>query len=527
MIPLATAVEHQLREYINHDAPFGPIKAEDIDPCHHHAHYLLFEQNNSLYAEISRNPKIIIGRKGSGKTAYLTSVYLDEKYSFIVNINTADIFIKVIEYIDSMLPQSVVFSEKVSDFWKTVIEISVMATLIEQDSNAYSQLPYVREYLAQIEVLGLSSADEIVWRVVNFLRNSLKDRRIGIIAEALSIVSEHSFEQCKHIMYEYLYRTQQKVVILIDTLDEYKPNPKIGDVIAGLLKCVGTFNSKQHCADIRLCVPAELYHLFSDASSNPTKDFSSKVILHWHPRELILLASSRFQLYLRLYYPALYDKYIINNYNDFDQSLSLLQRFMPIEVLNGLNFEENTLVYLLRHTQLLPRHFLLILNNVFRQTVRSLERPKVNREAVVKGVAASESLLTDEIFTSYKHVHRNAKGIVERCVPELPFHFSVSKLDEVFNEVVRTIFDDDIHTFIRMLIEIGIIGKHIRSEDSYHETLFEYAVSNQLHFSLNDTFCIHPLFLNKFSASYRNEDYMTVYPKGTNPFTDEDYRLMR
>ncbi|MEM9806270.1 MAG: hypothetical protein AAF959_13405 [Cyanobacteria bacterium P01_D01_bin.56] len=454
----------------------------------------------------------------------MTSAYLDKEYDFVVNINTADTFIKVIECIDDMLPATI-FPEKVAELWKTIIEISMMVTLIEQDELAYIQLSQVRDYLAKIGVLGLVTPDAIVWKVVNFIR-ALDGHNVSIIAEALSLMSDTSFEKCREDVYQYLNYTSKKVVVLIDSLDEYKLNAEVTGSIAGLLKCVGTFNSRQHCADIRLCIPAELYHVFSSASSNPAKDFSSEVLLHWHPRELIVLACRRFQLYLHLYYPYYYETYANRDYIQFDQSLGILEEFIPSEISNGLNFTERTIVYLLRHTQLLPRHLLLILNSVFRHKRYSTGRPKVNRDDIVKGVAASESLLTDEIFTSYKHVYRNAKRFMERCIPELPFRFEHSMLAEVFEKVVKDIYDDDIHAFTRMLIEIGILGKYIRSEGGYHEALFEYTVSNQLHFSLTDSFCIHPLFLNKFSAGYDASDHVTVYPYGTNPYTDEDYRLM-
>ena len=527
MFYLSEKSKKRLREYINNDKPFGPIKAEDINPNHTDVHHFLFEQHNRLYFEISQNPKIIIGRKGAGKTAYLTSVYLDEKYDFIVKINTADIFVKVIDYINNMLPTSV-FSEKVADLWITIIEISIMVSILEKDEMAFSRLPEVRDYLAKIGVWGLSSPDEIVWKVVNFMRDNLKDKHIGIIAEALSSISDTTFQKCRSLVYKHLVESEKKVVVLIDTLDEFKLNTaEVSDAIAGLLKCVGVFNSKQHSADIRLCIPSELYHIFTSLSSNPAKDFESQFILHWHPRELIILASRRFQLYLQLHYPYYYEKYVSEDCDQFEPALNILEKFMPSNILNGLNFNEKTIVYLLRHTQLNPRQFLLILNNVFKHRRHSRERPKVSRDDIVKGVAASESLLTEEIFTSYKHVYKNAKSVVERCIPELPFRFDYLALGEVFEKVGKNVFgNNDMHEFTRMLIEVGIIGKHMRSKGPYHEALFEYTVSNQLHCSSSESLCIHPLFLNKFSARYNADDNVTVYPFGTDPYTTNDYRLM-
>ncbi len=74
----------------------------------------------------------------------MTSAYLDKEYDFVVNINTADTFFKVIECIDDMLPATI-FPEKVAELWKTIIEISMMVTLIEQDELAYKLLSQVRD----------------------------------------------------------------------------------------------------------------------------------------------------------------------------------------------------------------------------------------------------------------------------------------------------------------------------------------------------------------------------------------------
>lgn len=525
-------LEHRLRDYINHDKPFGPIKAEDINTRDLEINNLLFDQHNQLYDLIAQNPKIIIGRKGSGKTAYLKSVYISNKYNFITNINTADTFVKIIECISEMLPAAV-FSEKVADLWQAIIEISIMATVLQEDEVASYSLPDVREYLIKIGVWNLSSADEVVWRVVNFIRDNIgKTTSLGIVAEALAQVhdmtSNTSHSRCRSLFFEYLLRSGQRAVVLIDTLDEYNlETDEVSDAIAGLLKCVGSFNTEQHSADIRLCIPSELYHVFVRASSNPAKDFESQVLLHWHPRELILLASQRFQLYLRLYYPNYYEHFKDKNLDQFENALELLETFMPTEVTNGLKFSESTIVYFLRHTQLTPRHFLLILNNVFKHRKQAQGRPRVKRDDIVKGVAASEALLTEEIFASYKHVYKHAKSVAERCIPELPFLFHYSKMNEVFEQIGKNVFaQGDIYEFKRMLIEMGIIGKFRKSEGHYHEALFEYTVSNQLHSSLDDSFCCHPLFLNKFSSKYGESDGMTVYPIGIDPYTDDDYRLV-
>ena len=301
---------------------------------------------------------------------------------------------------------------------------------------------------------------------------------------------------------------------------------------------MGEFNTAgQLSVDIRLCIPTEVYHQFLAVSTNPAKDFEREIVLQWLPKELTFLASRRFQLYLRLYYPQYHDNLMdrglieeinkeMNGYN----SLKILNEFMPKKIKNGLGFYEESIIYLLRHTQLNPRHTLLILNNIFgRERKTSMDKPIVSRNDIVKGVAASERILTAEIFRSFAHVYPNAREIVERCIPELGFRFEYSSLENVFNRIGKNIYQgNDIHGFVRLLLEMGIIGKNVESKhprEHYYEALYEYIVSNKLNYSTSDRFCIHPLFLKEFSARRRPKDQMTVYPFGISPEIEEDYAL--
>ena len=65
-----------IRPYITKDEPFGPIDSGDIDSSDLKALLMLFEKHNLIYKNLHSRPSIIIGRRGSGKTYYLRSVFL-------------------------------------------------------------------------------------------------------------------------------------------------------------------------------------------------------------------------------------------------------------------------------------------------------------------------------------------------------------------------------------------------------------------------------------------------------------------
>ncbi len=78
-----------MKPYITKDEPFGPIDSTDIDLRDISALEKLFEQHNRIYKHLHQRPSIIMGRKGSGKTSYLRTVFFDKKYDYFTEIRTA------------------------------------------------------------------------------------------------------------------------------------------------------------------------------------------------------------------------------------------------------------------------------------------------------------------------------------------------------------------------------------------------------------------------------------------------------
>ena len=66
---------NNVSHYITKDEPFGPIDSGDIDSSDLKALMMLFEKHNWIYKNLYSRPSIIIGRRGSGKTYYLRSVF--------------------------------------------------------------------------------------------------------------------------------------------------------------------------------------------------------------------------------------------------------------------------------------------------------------------------------------------------------------------------------------------------------------------------------------------------------------------
>jgi len=514
-----------LAQYLNEAQPFGPIDASTIHVEHNEALRVFFDQHNRIYGALRRRPSIIMGRRGSGKTSYLHSVYLDADYSHVIELQCSKVFGNVIRQIEGRLPGGC-FAEAVADLWEILFWCALFARLAQHYGSEHALAP-VRDYLAKIGVRGQRNADEVLWTVVDTISERIGNRSVGVIAEILRKTAGTSFDEAKEAVTGFMQKARLRAILLLDSLDTFSLNVEsVAHTLKGLLKCVGQFNRPGNVMDVRFCLPAELYHGFMDISANPLKDFSNTLTLRWHARELVSIATHRLALFLRIHHPDYYHKVRHLDPDDYEEGIELFYRIFPRTVRNAMGIEEQTLPYVLRHTQLLPRHLLMYLNTIYRIGSRNGQNPTpfISEQAVRAGIEAKEEQLCAEIFSAYGLIHPFARRVCERCVPELPFRFKQGKLHEVFNrQGKRAIGGNDYVDFKRMLIEIGALGRVLDETDLYVHGLFEYTVPHRLVTSSDDELCFHPVFLKVFSARRpdRNEVKKTIYPYGTDVNTED------
>lgn len=107
------------------------------------------------------------------------------------------------------------------------------------------------------------------------------------------------------------------------------------------------------------------------------------------------------------------------------------------------------------------------------------------------------------------------------CIPELDHHFSLGDLQRVFNRHGKKFFENgDFFDFKRMLVEIGAIGRFFEETEQYYKARFEYTAANELITSVDDTYCLHPLFSGVYGNGRKAKP---VYPYGAS-LEDDDYR---
>jgi hypothetical protein len=510
-----------IRPYITQDEPFGPIDSGDIDSSDLKALLMLFEKHNWIYKNLHSRPSIIIGRRGSGKTYYLRSVFFDQQYNYYVEIRTPHVVGQVARAIQK-LSTEVVFSEMVAELWDTILWIAVFLEIRKHDVLHPDTLNVIDGYLDKMRVRPTDTVEDALRNIAEMLEELLnKSSASG--ADLLWGADRINLDDARNAVLKNLKDSKKRFAILMDSLDDFKLNiESVSDSLQGLLKIVGSMNKPRDVVDIRFCLPSELYPRFMELSSNPNKDFRHVLKLQWNASELILIGAQRLMFYLALNHQELYKKFIHLDLTKRADALSLFSAVLPEKITNHVGYSEETISYILRHTQLLPRHFIILLNSIFKDN--RVNRFPINEERIVSGIQQVEEAMVGEIFVAFNLIYPTAKATCRRCLPELGHKFTMGDLHRVFTRYGKAVFgSDNLFEFQRMLLEIGAIGRVIpgKERDLYIKGNFEYTVSSQLSLSQDDELCVHPLFSGIYRGSGKQE--RPVYPYGS-VLEDEDYR---
>jgi len=519
-------MENVLKQYVKHSAPFGPIDAGLIEVAHKAVLKDLFDPQNKIYDALRLNPSIIIGRRGSGKTAYLHSIFIDHEFGIVQEIKTSKLFSRIVATIEKNTP-SFVLTEDVSDLWNDLFYFAVMSEVAHRYGGESRELKLIDDYVTKNSLRSEDSVESFLWKVVHSLSKKSGQHLVGAVAELVKDVTGISFEAAKQKTIDVLKGKNERAILLLDSLEQYPTAiQSVANAMSGLLMCIGQFNERNDRVNVRLCLPAELYHVFLDlVSANPMKDLEKPLTLHWIAGELLSIAAHRLSLYLKLYFPDEITGPKPIDLSKRDHVQEFLLNYLPAHITNRLGVTEGTVAYILRHTQLQPRHLLLYLNAIFakQRKLDESDYPRITEAAVKEAISESEHRLCQEVFSGYRTLYPTARTVCEVCIPELPLRFSHSALQRVFTHGGKKASGfTDFWDFRRLLIETGVVGRAVDETDRYIVGRFEYTEPHKLVVSTEDNLCLHPVFAEVFNFK-RQTGKKTIYPYGCDP-DGEDHR---
>ena len=204
---------------------------------------------------------------------------------------------------------------------------------------------------------------------------------------------------------------------------------------------------------------------------------------------------------------------------DFSQRAELKKCYsliMPDKVVNLLCREEAALAYIVRHTQLLPREFLMFFDAAVRRSHEKTGSWRyIDPLEIVRAVEAEEPELAKQILTPYRTLFPELLSALRRVLPELPPICTLSDLDRLrprFGRRVELETDDPWET----LFQIGVIGyideRPSFSNEKYEYGRFHFNSVRPITFANGRKYCVHPIFSGSYNLIRNDPQMKFVYP---------------
>jgi len=223
----------------------------------------------------------------------------------------------------------------------------------------------------------------------------------------------------------------------------------------------------------------------------------------------------------------------LSKLNDKKQCENFLSTFFPKTIRSSAGVDENPIAYVLRHTQLIPRHIIVILNQVHNEQKQNGQNGKLiySESALKNGVERKINEITEDIIIGYREKYPNLQQILEVIIPNLPLHFEGSDMDSQYPRHVKVLhkrhpkiieYAIDATSLLRTLLDVGIVGRAIgdaKESEMYIKAEFSYTIPSRDvgYSSEKDRFCFHPVFAKRFRCIYDPAIHKPVYPIGTDP----------
>ncbi|MDN5853479.1 MAG: hypothetical protein L0K86_11665, partial [Actinomycetia bacterium] len=341
-----------------------------------------------------------------------------------------------------------------------------------------------------------------------------------------------TFARVREALADVMASRKAQILVVMETLEDlhYRLG-ELREVLQGLFNAAGVASSRirnRQPFELRLCMPSEIWDQIHELSTNVEKDFGGEQLtIYWTASELVHLAATRYRLYLRTHHPDRYE-HLVAKVGD-ERAAALLRAALPTTVTNGLGGTEDPVAYLLRHTQLLPRHLIELLNRVFTAPVPGSTPWAVTEEAMLAGTRAAEELIVKGILAAHQTAYPFATDALKRLANRLGVCFPANRLHAVFNqEGIAKATGMSYRECEDMLVRMGILGLRVGTTHRYHVAQFQYTFASNLNpRGGDDDLCFHPLFIRllldrSFDALRRSGERAT-YPFGCD-IGEDDYR---
>jgi hypothetical protein len=524
-----------LARYINRATPLGPIDTDMIR--HSDVERKLFDPHYTSFDRLlSRDLNVITGRRGSGKTALLNCYKFRRSLNGGVSAKSQSATFDLLDYqFVFSTPTHTAFEalqldvmgasggvrpiESVVADWEQLIGDYMLTQIATELAALNSQyLGVIHAYLARPETLQRLEANEAVWGVRTLQRASLWP-----FSKKKTVDVEPPSRSDALVAANKLLRTaNHRALFLLDSMDEYQVGDRTADrTVGALIRFVRQFNADYEQMAVKIGLPSEIFPEIQRACANPLKDMVRFDHITWSSMELARIAAHRYRLFLQMYDEDGYSRY---GSLDFDRR-GVVRRFwsgmFDAEVRNEYGEAEHPITYILRHTQLLPRQMIAILEYVVKEShARTGGYRELNNELVGEAIAKNEAVLVTEIFSAYRYVFANAEQLCRALLGNFSTVFSYDELENKWRQARRPVYSTepgsnmDFINITDMMLRIGVIGVVEKAPTSkYIEGVFSYNQLMPPNIGQGHALCVHPIFSRHFRCA-PNKHGKAVLPYG-------------
>ena len=532
---MASPTTEEMKQLINPGSPFGPASADEFSADRGLAQALYNPRNGIDEALRDRSPVFLIGRRGSGKTAVLNATYPEGELD--VKLDTSSLVSGVAKTIEALrLPVARSYAELVVPIWRAAYLAALSARVWSDYCHlTASDCPLAFRFgeygRKSIQGYGTDASMRFLHAVRQQAPSDFDS--VDLMLDNTTVNGVALWEAREDLL-RAARRNGCQAMISMDSVDQYSSFLYSGGSV--MTRDAFSVQSLWQAASetrrrtdlgygVRVSFPAELWFHYSKLSTNPLKDFDNSMLLHWSGSEIIRLAAGRLEKFLSIWYPKL-----VEGRSNSGVPLSpnryaayVLGLYLPATVTNGGGSTEPTISYLLRHTQLLPRHAILLLNTIFKD--HDFASGQVTNRTIVEAVKIAESIIADGVIDAYDVPHPDLKDVLETLLPGLPIRIEAT---EILTKLRKNPVGMNADEALQMLIEVGAIGRVLSVDRIYATADFEYRNPSRMYIAEQDVLCVHPIFTEKFRTEYVSDAgrYKPILPIGSDGNSDDSGRSL-
>ncbi len=516
--------------------PFGPPDTEHLLQNQRTFQQLYCSATTTHRQAAFERPAFIVGRKGAGKTAFLIGSNLNDDTD-VVAVRSRTVFTLVKELSTRWRDrQGILVADNLVFVWQSLLlhaaALGFLKVARPQDAPAVAAID---QYLRPI-LDGDGGADQeaLLSAVARRIERDIEAGTAAADGQPTPngvIAPQPSTAALLPLLRAALERRTRRMCVVIDNLEDlHQQVHELSPVLRGLFRLVTRMTDPTDRVDIpfpvQFAFPSELVHLLREITVNPEKDFRHRLVIKWTASELIALAGARLAQSLATNFTSDGLPPDVRRMMSADPDPdALLRRFLPERAIrNGLGSIEDPVGYLMRHTQLLPRHLIQLLNEVFSPMIREAGARRCTERELVLGIRRAEEIIRQGILASYSTDYPEFSIALDELQNRLGLQFDLSLLHETYNRAsIRKKTAMDYDEFVAAAMDVGVFGILARSTDRYHVAEFSYTFSRTLRpVEGDDELCIHPLFVRllnneKGLARLRAAGALPTYPYGSIP----------